>query len=463
MAYPRLPPRICMHCQQSFQPKKGRQTLCSRHCSAAHANAEKRAQSSSVVTPQAFTPVALPEATPEALSLAATSLTSLLDDSDNEQERRMSSAEALVQAEADAYKASGERYEAQTTKALKRERNRTIILAGHGASIKVERDALIVSEGHTHYPQAPQTHTLYRGQHDVSKIIVLARSGHISIAAFAWCKEEDICILLLHEDGELLQSLTPSTCPDVQLRRKQYQATSEMQAQVSCLLLEKKLEAQKDTIQQFFPYAQGALDALHTALSWLRLPKKPVWLFDINRLRLIEASAAKAYFSAWQGLPLRWEKSAERRVYPHWKVVRNRLSPLGKGVTARHAIDPCNAILNYAYAVLEGQCRQALVAAGFDVTCGILHADKDGRDSLVYDLMELFRAQVDALVLVFVQQTTLRSGDCAHVSDGSCRLHPQLARYVVARCRLSQDAIDQGASWLKQQLLTTAQQQAQVS
>jgi CRISPR/Cas system-associated endonuclease Cas1 len=35
-----------------------------------------------------------------------------------------------------------------------------------------------------------------------------------------------------------------------------------------------------------------------------------------------------------------------------------------------------------------------LVARGFDVVCGIVHADREGRDSLVYDLMDLFRPQV---------------------------------------------------------------------
>jgi CRISPR-associated protein Cas1 len=51
-------------------------------------------------------------------------------------------------------------------------------------------------------------------------------------------------------------------------------------------------------------------------------------------------------------------------------------------------VDPANAILNYAYAIPEGQMRQALSGAGFDLACGFLHADRCGRDALVYDLME---------------------------------------------------------------------------
>jgi hypothetical protein len=119
-------------------------------------------------------------------------------------------------------------------------------------------------------------------------------------------------------------------------------------------------------------------------------------------------------------------------------------------------VDPLNAALNYAYALLEGQCRQALTRLGFDVACGFLHADKPGRDSLVYDLMECERGTVDGLVLDFLTCTTLHWGDMTPVSDGSCRLHPQLARAVVAACRVEQARLDAPARWLRDVLLAPA-------
>lgn len=54
--------------------------------------------------------------------------------------------------------------------------------------------------------------------------------------------------------------------------------------------------------------------------------------------------------------------------------------------------------------------RQALSAAGFDLACGFMHADRRGRDALVYDLMELARPSVDDLVLTFLQ-ATFHAGD----------------------------------------------------
>jgi hypothetical protein len=72
---------------------------------------------------------------------------------------------------------------------------------------------------------------------------------------------------------------------------------------------------------------------------------------------------------------------------------------------------------------------------------------------LVYDLMECERGAVDGLVLDFLAQTTFHAGDFTRVSDGSCRLHPQLARAVVTGCRVPQDRVDQDAKWLGTHLL----------
>jgi CRISP-associated protein Cas1 len=100
------------------------------------------------------------------------------------------------------------------------------------------------------------------------------------------------------------------------------------------------------------------------------------------------------------------------------------------------------------YAILERQTRQAPSASGFDLACGFLHADRRGRDALVYDLMELGRPTVDDRVLAFLQATTFHVGDFTRVSDGSCRLHPRLARAVVVACCLPQQRMMEHAAWL---------------
>jgi CRISP-associated protein Cas1 len=332
---------------------------------------------------------------------------------------------------------------------------RSLILAGHGAGLKVERDALVVSEGHTHYPQTPLIHTLYRGMHDVTRIVCLNPTGALSFAAISWCAAQGISLLLLDRDGSILSAFTPDAESDATLRRAQYLAASTgRDVEIARELVRRKVEGQRATLLAHprLPGAERAASVLADALTWLALPTPPEWLTSINMLRVYEARCAAAYFGAWLGMPLRWAKADRQRVPPHWLQVRARSSPLSHESAARHAVDPTNAILNYAYAVLEGQTRQALSAAGFDLACGFLHADRRGRDGLVYDLMEIERPAVDGRVLTFVQTTTFHAGDFTRVSDGSCRLHPQLARAMVATCGVPQAHLDIHVRWLSARL-----------
>jgi hypothetical protein len=47
-----------------------------------------------------------------------------------------------------------------------------------------------------------------------------------------------------------------------------------------------------------------------------------------------------------------------------------------------------------------------------------------------------------------MRRTVFHSGDFTHVSDGTCRLHPQLARAVVAACSVPQSLLIGHAAYL---------------
>jgi CRISPR-associated protein Cas1 len=64
------------------------------------------------------------------------------------------------------------------------------------------------------------------------------------------------------------------------------------------------------------------------------------------------------------------------------------------GRKGRGAKDSVNAALNYGYGILYGQIERALVLAGLDPYGGFIHADRPGKPSLVFDLIEEFRQVV---------------------------------------------------------------------
>ncbi len=85
-----------------------------------------------------------------------------------------------------------------------------------------------------------------------------------------------------------------------------------------------------------------------------------------------------------------------RAAQKYWAGVKQLLpAELGwEGRRTRNARDPFNNALNYGYAILARQVEQALVLAGLDPFAGFLHADRPGKPSLTFDLIEEFRQTV---------------------------------------------------------------------
>lgn len=65
--------------------------------------------------------------------------------------------------------------------------------------------------------------------------------------------------------------------------------------------------------------------------------------------------------------------------------------------------DAVNTLLNYGYGILYSQIWSSLILAGLDPYIGFLHTEQTGKPSLVFDLIEEFRAPiVDRTVIAFV-------------------------------------------------------------
>lgn len=144
---------------------------------------------------------------------------------------------------------------------------------------------------------------------------------------------------------------------------------------------------------------------------------------------MIEAHAAVAYFGAWQKLPLKWMKLGRRPIPPEWRFIGQRDSHIS-GLN-KHATHPVNAMLNYAYALLESQVMVAAVAHGLDVSIGYLHSQFKRKNALIFDLMEPLRPIVDLAVIRVALSHNFSPKDFLLTQEGVCRLNPHLASRVV--------------------------------
>jgi len=84
-----------------------------------------------------------------------------------------------------------------------------------------------------------------------------------------------------------------------------------------------------------------------------------------------------------------------------------------------NASDPVNLALNYAYGVLEGECRAAINTVGLEPSVGFLHetSNSQTKQSLVYDLQEPFRWIADVAVVEAFESGVLDLPDFYFTGD----------------------------------------------
>ncbi len=313
---------------------------------------------------------------------------------------------------------------------LKRRRKKpiVIILSGHGVSLHVERGALFVQNGFTHYPQKRESWHLFPGQSNLpERIVMLDGNGSLSFDVLAWLSTQQIPLVQINWQGEVITVLGGhSYAADARLVAAQQAAIgSSLGLKISIELIKKKIHECQFTLSNF-PESlprNRAIDKLSKSLNELAQPVP-----SIELLRLIEGRAAIAYFSYWQHIPLHWKGIARKPIPDEWRSMGARESLISG--SNRNATHPINAMLNYVYGMLESQVKIAAVTAGLDPAIGFLHANRPGRVALVYDLMEPLRPQADLLLLKFLMSRKFSPSDFIINESGVCRLHPQLAHNI---------------------------------
>jgi CRISPR-associated endonuclease Cas1 len=256
-----------------------------------------------------------------------------------------------------------------------------------------------------------------RGRHRVRSIILASPGANVTIEAMRFAIDEGITILVMHRAGEALAILTDAPAVDataqaLELRRAQFAAAPKQRLEVARAILAKKIEA------------CGLLES-ETQNALQRVTRAR----DHNELLIAEAQTARVYWKRYVGFRPRLTD----RCPAAWSVFRGRLEKRGTQHVPRWARTPCNAALNYGYAITLANCTRALVGLGLDPSFGFLHhADAPGRLSLSYDAIELMRPRVDACVFRFLKSRPFDRKE--FVETGSqVLLSPNTAREVALR------------------------------
>ena len=210
---------------------------------------------------------------------------------------------------------------------------------------------------------------------DVEQVFVATRSARVTAAAIAWMAERGVDLVFVDGRGEVVARLyPPHVNRTVAARLGQCRlAGTAFGLRVAREIVASKLFNQAQVLRRLARLRGSEdlrdvarrVDSLLAELEGIRGEH-----LSRERMRSIEAEAARVY----------WRSIAS--ILPGELGFPGRLPRGG---------DVFNLALSYGYAILYGVVERALVYAGLDPYMGVLHADKSGRLSLVYDVADMYK------------------------------------------------------------------------
>jgi CRISPR-associated endonuclease Cas1 len=299
-------------------------------------------------------------------------------------------------------------------------RNGVLVLSGYGLSIRVWRGRLRVEDG---IGRTRREAVIHRAFGRLRRLVVLGHTGSISLEAIRWLSDVGAGYVQIDADGRVLAAFGPLGTDRPGLRRAQARALdTPIGDAIARRLIGEKIEDQAKTLSEVARVV-GVGDTIAGAIREASMRLHVATSRD--EIRQAESLAAATYWGAWSPVPVRWARRDADEVPVHWRTFGSRTSPLT--ASPRLAANPANAMLNYLYAILEGEATLAARVVGLDPGLGVLHADQLNRNSLSADLMEPVRPFVDRYVLELLSRRSLAAADFFETRQGVCRLTPGLA------------------------------------
>jgi len=290
-----------------------------------------------------------------------------------------------------------------------------LTLYGYGIRISVQAGHLQIEDG---IAEDRYKFRLPRVNHRLKRLVCIGDDGFITLSALRWLSDVGASFVMLDRLGKVRVVTGPVSPSEARLRRAQALALSNGTA----LHIARELIAAKLRGQELLVREKLHNSAVADSIAALR--DRLADAGELNTVRVIESHAAAKYWDAWREIPVLFPRKDAALVPDHWKVFGTRCSPLTGG--PRLAVTPASALLNYANAVAESECRLAACACGLDPGLGFLHTDTANRDSLALDLIETIKPAIEAWLLDWLKREPLRKADFSEASDGNCRISAAL-------------------------------------
>jgi CRISPR-associated protein Cas1 len=270
--------------------------------------------------------------------------------------------------------------------------------------------------------------SFFRASSPIKRVVLIGRSGSITLEAVAWLHDTHAALIHLDWDGTVLITSAAWRNNDGRLRRQQALATTNGTGiAIAKSLVSEKLRGQLDVLQDR-PDTAAAVDAVRRALGQVEQ------CATAAELMRVEAEAAAAYWQSLAGTTLTFARRDLPRIPPHWSSLGPRSSPITR--SPRRAATPGQALLNLAYGAATAEAAIACSTLGLDPSLGVLHADQRARDSMALDLLEPCRPIVDQYVLELIASHTFAARDFREDGQGQVWVTTRLTRQIGETCAI---------------------------
>lgn len=232
--------------------------------------------------------------------------------------------------------------------------------------------------------------------------VVLMGNVQLTTQAVATLLERDVDVVFLSSYGKFRGRLTGLGAKNAALRQRQLQlmADERFTLRLAKSIVDGKIHNQRVVLQRQRERLEQLpgrglrvrfnRDPFERGLQgMLQMQRQAAGAADLDALRGYEGKAAAFYFAALRTF-----------LDPAWGFKQREYYP---------PPDPFNALLSFAYSLLQKEVVAAVSTVGLDLYLGFFHAVDPGRPSLALDLMEELRPYVaDRLVLALVNGNRLQ-------------------------------------------------------
>lgn len=247
---------------------------------------------------------------------------------------------------------------------------------------------------------------------DVSQLCL---QGNISITAQAMRQlmSHDIPVCWFSYGGWFSGIAHGLLGKNIDLRRAQYFATSEIALAIARRMIEAKIRNSRTLLRRNSRHEEGKVTDL-----LLKLANQVGAVTGFPTLLGLEGAAARVYFGSFTHM-----LSHETNV-PIEQFDTN-------GRSRRPPPDPVNTLLSFTYSLLVKDITVTLYAVGFDPYLGIYHRPRFGRPALALDLAEEFRPLIaESVVLQVINNGEVNAKDFLSRAGG-CQLDERGRRSVL--------------------------------